>query len=126
MLVVAISGLVWDNWRNLILSLDYISHIWSLHFRIYETYPCLLAAFCLFGWEVAVWILVEIFMGDLFPCLQWHRHSSSFSQLLDSELRLLVSTSAWVLQEVPTGRIFLVSHCLAILHLSCHSQYRLL
>src|SRR5260370_29431178 len=63
-LFVAISGLVWDNWRNLILSLDYISCIWGLHFRIYETYPCLLAAFCLFGWEVAVWILVEIFTRD--------------------------------------------------------------
>src|SRR5260370_39187644 len=61
MLVVAISGLLLDNWSNLILSLDYISHIWGLHFNIYETYPCLLAAFCLFGWEVAVWILVEIF-----------------------------------------------------------------
>ena len=58
-----------EYWRNLILSLGYISHIWGLHFRIHETYPCLLAYFCLFGWEVAVWILVEIFMIDLFPCL---------------------------------------------------------
>src|SRR5260370_35302788 len=58
-----------EYWRNLILSLGYISCIWSLHFRIYETYPCLLACFCLFGWEVAVWILVEIFMRDLFPHL---------------------------------------------------------
>src|SRR5260370_42608366 len=60
-----------EYWRNLILSLGYISHIWGLHFRIYETYPCLLAYFCLFGWEVAVWILVEIFTRDLFPHLHW-------------------------------------------------------
>src|SRR5260370_5485573 len=59
-----------EYWRNLILSLGYISHIWGLHFRIYKTYPCLLASFCLCGWEVALWILVEIFMRDLFPCLQ--------------------------------------------------------
>src|SRR5260370_34443134 len=63
-LFVAISGLVQNNWRKLTLSLGYISCIWGLHFRIYKTYPCLLAAFCLFGWEVAVWILVEIFMRD--------------------------------------------------------------
>src|SRR5260370_6272666 len=60
-----------EYWRNLILSLGYISHIWCLHFWIYETYPCLLASFCLFGWEAAVWILVEIFTRDLFPHLQW-------------------------------------------------------
>src|SRR5260370_9257269 len=66
-----------EYWRNLILSLGYIPHIRGLHFRIYKTYPCLLASFCLFGWEVAVWILVEIFTRDLFPHLQQEKMNTT-------------------------------------------------